>query len=153
MANIKSQKKRVKTNAKAQGRNKAVRSSLKTAMKRVHTAVAEGDKTAATEQLRAAGRALDKAVSKGVVHKNQAANRKSGIARLVKDMETAKPAPKKSKTVPKAEVVEETPAKKAPAKKAAAKKPAAKKAAEKPPAAKATAKKKAPAKKKADAEE
>ena len=83
MANIKSQKKRVLTNAKAQLRNKSVRSEVKTAIKKVHETVAAGDKAAATEKLQAANRALDKAASKGVVHKNQAANRKSGIAKLV----------------------------------------------------------------------
>lgn len=87
MANIKSQKKRVLTNAKAQARNKSVRSEVKTAIKRVHEAVAAGDKAAAAEKLTAAGRALDKAASKGVIHKNQAANRKSGIAKLVDGLE------------------------------------------------------------------
>jgi small subunit ribosomal protein S20 len=83
LANIKSQKKRILTNLKAQARNKSVRSEVKTAIKKVHEAVAAGDKAAATETLQAANRALDKAASKGVVHKNQAANRKSGIAKLV----------------------------------------------------------------------
>jgi small subunit ribosomal protein S20 len=88
LANIKSQKKRVLTNLKAQERNKSVRSAVKTAVKKVHEAVASGDKAAATEQLVAAGRALDKATSKGVVHKNQAANRKSGLAKLVDTIES-----------------------------------------------------------------
>ena len=83
MANIKSQKKRILTNLKAQARNKSVRSDVKTAIKKVHEAVTAGDKAAATEKLQAANSALDKAASKGVVHKNQAANRKSGIAKLV----------------------------------------------------------------------
>lgn len=87
MANIKSQKKRILTNAKAQSRNKSVRSEVKTAIKKVQDAVAAGDKAAATEKLQAANRALDKAASKGVVHKNQAANRKSGIAKLVDGVE------------------------------------------------------------------
>jgi small subunit ribosomal protein S20 len=87
LANIKSQKKRVLTNAKAQARNKAVRSSVKTAVRRVHESVAAGDKAAATERMQAANRALDKAASKGVIHKNQAANRKSGIAKVVGGME------------------------------------------------------------------
>jgi small subunit ribosomal protein S20 len=60
-------------------RNKAVRSGLKTAIKKVDAAVAAGDKTAALEAARAANRALDKAASKGVIHPNQAANRKSGV--------------------------------------------------------------------------
>lgn len=79
MANIKSQKKRVGTNAKAQVRNKAVRSSLKTAVKRVEKAVESGDKAVAAEQAAAACKELDIAASKGVIHKNQAANRKSGV--------------------------------------------------------------------------
>ena len=76
MANIKSQKKRILTNAKAHERNKAVRSELKTAIKKVDEAVAAGDKDAAQKAAEAAGRTLDKAASKGVIHKNQAANRK-----------------------------------------------------------------------------
>jgi small subunit ribosomal protein S20 len=87
LANIKSQKKRVLTNLKAQERNRSVRSAVKTAVKKVHEAVAAGDKAAAAEKLSAAGRALDKAVSKGVIHKNQAANRKSGLAKLVDNVE------------------------------------------------------------------
>lgn len=79
MANIKSQKKRIRTNEKARIRNKAVRSSLKTAIKRVDIAVAAGDREAALEAARTASRALDKAASKGVIHPNQAANRKSGV--------------------------------------------------------------------------
>lgn len=86
MANIKSQKKRILTNAKAQERNKAVRSSLKTLIKQVNESVAAGDKAVAIERLAVATRALDKAASKGVVHKNQAANRKSGIADAVAKM-------------------------------------------------------------------
>ncbi len=83
MANIKSQIKRIKTNAKAQERNKAYRSELKTYVRKVRTAVAAGDAEASTKALREASRKLDKAVSKGVIHKNQAANRKSGLAKLV----------------------------------------------------------------------
>ena len=78
MANIKSQKKRIKTNEKARQRNVAVKSALKTVVRRVRTAVDSGDAAAAT-----AGKALDKAASKGVIHKNQAANRKSGLAKQV----------------------------------------------------------------------
>lgn len=86
MANIKSQKKRILTNEKARIRNKAVRSGLKTAVKRVDAAVAAGDKAAALEVANAANRALDKAASKGVIHPNQAANRKSGIMGKVNGM-------------------------------------------------------------------
>ena len=81
MANIKSQKKRVLTNAKAHERNKAVKSAVKTAMKKVDAAVASGDKDAAAEAAQSAARLLDKAASKGVIHKNQAANRKSGLVK------------------------------------------------------------------------
>lgn len=83
MANIKSQIKRNKTNEKARVRNKAYRSELKTYVRKVRAAVAEGDEKGAQSALRAASRKLDKAVSKGVIHKNQAANRKSGMAKLV----------------------------------------------------------------------
>ena len=79
MANIKSQKKRVITNEKAHQRNKAVRSELKTAIKKVHTAVEAGDAAEAKTAALEASRLLDKAASKGVIHKSQAANRKSGI--------------------------------------------------------------------------
>ncbi len=83
MANIKSQIKRNRTNEKARERNRKVRSELKTYIRKVRTAVANGDADAANEALKAASRKLDKAVSKGVVHKNNAANRKSGLAALV----------------------------------------------------------------------
>ena len=87
MANIKSQKKRILTNAKAADRNKSVRSSVKTAVKKVNDAVTAGDKAAATASLKAANRELDRAASKGVIHKNQAANRKSGLAVAVAKVE------------------------------------------------------------------
>lgn len=83
MANIKSQKKRILTNEKARLRNVAVRSEVKTVIRNVNEAVAAGDKEKATEALRLAGKKLDKAVSKGVLHKNNAANRKSAIAKKV----------------------------------------------------------------------
>ncbi|MEO3788860.1 30S ribosomal protein S20 [Nonomuraea sp. B10E15] len=81
MANIKSQIKRNKQNEKARLRNKAVKSSLKTAVRRFREAAEQGDVQQAVALQRAAARQLDKAVSKGVIHKNQAANRKSAIAR------------------------------------------------------------------------
>ncbi|MFE5792504.1 30S ribosomal protein S20 [Streptomyces sp. NPDC056503] len=80
MANIKSQIKRNKTNEKARLRNKAVKSSLKTAIRKAREAVAAGDLEKATVAARAASRQLDKAVSKGVIHKNAAANKKSALA-------------------------------------------------------------------------
>ena len=81
MANIKSQLKRIKTNEKARLRNKAVKSELKTAIRRTREAVATGDVEKATEAARLASKKLDKAVSKGVIHKNQAANKKSSMAK------------------------------------------------------------------------
>lgn len=80
MANIKSQLKRIRTNEKARLRNKSVKSSLKTAVRRFREAVEAGDKDKALTELQVASRKLDKAVSKGVIHANQAANRKSGMA-------------------------------------------------------------------------
>ena len=81
MANIKSQKKRNLTNAKRAERNKAVKSELRTAVRRTRDAVASGDKAAAEKALGTATKKLDKAVSKGVIHANQAANRKSALAK------------------------------------------------------------------------
>jgi small subunit ribosomal protein S20 len=81
VANIKSQLKRIKTNEKARQRNKAVKSSLKTAIRKFRTAAASRDTERATAALRHASRALDKAASKGVIHKNTAANKKSSMAR------------------------------------------------------------------------
>lgn len=83
MANIKSQIKRNRTNEKARLRNKAVKSELKTYVRRVREAIASGDKNAASAALTVASRKLDKAASKGVIHKNQAANRKSSLAKQV----------------------------------------------------------------------
>ena len=81
MANIKSQIKRNKQNEKAHERNKAVKTNLKTAVRKFREAAEAGDKDAAVLAGREASRKLDKAVSKGVIHKNQAANRKSAIAK------------------------------------------------------------------------
>ena len=83
VANIKSQIKRIGTNKKAEERNKALKSELKTAIRATHKAVAAGDKATAATSLTLAAKKLDKAVSKGVIHKNQAANRKSAIAKQV----------------------------------------------------------------------
>ena len=83
MANIKSQIKRIRTNEAARLRNKSVKSALKTAVRRVRTAVDAGDKATAQSELVTASRSLDKAASKGVIHANQAANRKSALAHQV----------------------------------------------------------------------
>ena len=80
MANIKSQIKRNRTNEKARLRNKSVKSSLKTAVRKFRTAADSGDAEAATSALQTASRQLDKAVSAGVIHRNQAANKKSAMA-------------------------------------------------------------------------
>lgn len=80
MANIKSQIKRNRTNEKARERNKAVKSSLKTAVRKFRNAADAGASDVA-ELAKEASRELDKAVSKGVIHKNQAANRKASIAK------------------------------------------------------------------------
>ncbi len=81
MANIKSQLKRIKTNAKATERNKAVKSELRTWIRKFKTAAESGDATATAAALKVASTKLDKAVSKGVIHKNNAANKKSAMAK------------------------------------------------------------------------
>ncbi|WP_430868882.1 30S ribosomal protein S20 [Demequina aurantiaca] len=83
MANIKSKIKRIGTNEKARARNVAVKSQLKTHIRKVRTAIAAGDKAAAQTALLTATTKLDKAASKGVIHENQAANRKSALAKQV----------------------------------------------------------------------
>ena len=83
MANIKSQIKRNRQNEKARLRNKSVKSSLKTVIRKLNEASEAGNTETATALLRDASRQLDKAASKGVIHKNQAANRKSAIAKRV----------------------------------------------------------------------
>jgi small subunit ribosomal protein S20 len=80
VANIKSQLKRIKTNEKARLRNKSVKSSLKTAVRRFREAADAGDREQAQAALQYASRELDKAASKGVIHANQAANKKSAMA-------------------------------------------------------------------------
>ncbi len=83
MANIKSQKKRILTNERRRVRNKSVKSSLHTAIRAFRTAAAEGDKDKAGELLVATSRKLDQAATKGVIHKNQAANKKSALAQTL----------------------------------------------------------------------
>jgi small subunit ribosomal protein S20 len=82
VANIKSQIKRIKQNNAANERNKAIKSAVKTAVRKAREAAQAGDAAATTALVTDAHRALDKAVSKGVIHKNQAANRKSGLSKL-----------------------------------------------------------------------
>lgn len=81
MANIKSQIKRNRQNQKRAERNKSVRTSLKTATKKVRAAVAVGDAEVAQARAREAARALDKAASKGIVHRRTVARRKSRLAK------------------------------------------------------------------------
>jgi small subunit ribosomal protein S20 len=83
VANIKSQIKRIRTNDAARVRNKSVRSALKTAVRSFREAADSGDRESAEIKLVAASRALDKAASKGVIHANQAANKKSAMAKRV----------------------------------------------------------------------
>jgi small subunit ribosomal protein S20 len=92
VANIKSQIKRIKTNEKARLRNKSVKSSLKTAIRKFREAADAGDVETATTLMRDANKALDKAASKGVIHANQAANRKSAIAKRTASLSGAKKA-------------------------------------------------------------
>jgi ribosomal protein S20 len=80
VANIKSQMKRIKTNEKARQRNKAIKSALRTQVRRFREAADAGETEKAVEYARTACRSLDKAVTKGVIHANNAANRKSAIA-------------------------------------------------------------------------
>jgi small subunit ribosomal protein S20 len=89
VANIKSQIKRNKQNEKAHQRNKAVKSELRTHVRKFREAVESGDVAAAATALQVASRKLDKAVSKGVIHKNQAANRKSAIAKKLSELAAA----------------------------------------------------------------
>jgi small subunit ribosomal protein S20 len=81
VANIKSQIKRNRTNERRRLRNKDVKSELKTAVRRFREAADGGDTATAQSALRTASRLLDKAASKGIIHKNQAANRKSAMAK------------------------------------------------------------------------
>ncbi len=86
MANIKSQQKRNITNERRRLRNKSVKSSLHTAIRAFRSAAAEGDKDKASELLVSTSRKLDKAASKGVIHKNQAANKKSALAQALQKL-------------------------------------------------------------------
>lgn len=86
MANIKSQIKRNRTNEKARMRNKSVKSSLKTAVRHFREAADTDDQDRAQAAFSIASRQLDKAVSKGVIHRNQAANKKSAMAQRVNSL-------------------------------------------------------------------
>jgi small subunit ribosomal protein S20 len=86
VANIKSQIKRIGTNEAARLRNKSVKSSLKTAVRQFRDVAEAGDREATQSALVSASRQLDKAVSKGVIHKNQAANKKSAMAQRANEV-------------------------------------------------------------------
>jgi small subunit ribosomal protein S20 len=86
VANIKSQIKRNKTNQKAQERNRAVKSEVRTAVRSARDAIKAGDKDKAAEAAKVASRKLDKAAQKGVIHKNQAANRKSALTKQAQSL-------------------------------------------------------------------
>lgn len=116
MANIKSQKKRIITNEKARMRNRAVKSELKTGTRRVKDAVAAGNGAEAYAAALAVCRLMDKAVTKGVIKKNQAANRKSGIMKLANTVVTD--ADRKAYVKPEPKKQEKTGSKKAAAKEA-----------------------------------
>jgi small subunit ribosomal protein S20 len=79
VANIKSQEKRNRTNERRRLRNQSVKSSVRTAIRAFREAAEAGDKEKATDLMLKASRKLDKAAGKGVIHKNQAANRKSAL--------------------------------------------------------------------------
>lgn len=143
MANTKSSKKDLRRSAKKTIRNKAVRSALKTYIKKVRTTVTQENPEQASVALIDAVSALDKAVQRGIIHKNQAARRKSRIAKKAAALLKAGPVAPKEKVEAKATPAKkaaEKPAEKAPAKAAA--KPA-KEATAKAPAAKKPAAKKA----------
>lgn len=86
MANIKSAKKRILVNQANADRNKAIKSGVKTAVKKVNTAIEANDKAAAAEALLAATAAIDKATTKGVYHKNTASRKVSRLAQSVNKM-------------------------------------------------------------------
>ena len=86
MANIKSAKKRILTSAKRAERNKSIKSSVKTAVKKVHAAIEAGDLNAAKSMLIAAESSLCKAAAKGVMHKNNASRKVSRLSKAVSDM-------------------------------------------------------------------
>lgn len=86
LANIKSAKKRILVNRTKADRNKALRSGVKTAMKKVFAAIESGDKTVAQKELTAATKTIEMAASKGVYHKNNAARKVSRISKAVNKM-------------------------------------------------------------------
>ena len=86
MANIKSAKKRILVNRTKAERNKAIKSGVKTAVKKVNAAIEANDKAAAAKALVAATATIDKAATKGVYHKNTASRKVSRLAQAVNKM-------------------------------------------------------------------
>ncbi|MBO5166805.1 MAG: 30S ribosomal protein S20 [Lachnospiraceae bacterium] len=86
MANIKSAKKRILVTQTKTERNKAIKSGVKTAIKKVYAAIESGDKAAATAALTAATSEIDMATTKGVYHKNNASRKVSRLAVAVNKM-------------------------------------------------------------------
>jgi small subunit ribosomal protein S20 len=86
MPNIKQQMKRMRKSEEQRQRNRAVKSALKTQMKKFNTAMEAGEKPTAAEEFARASRELDKAASKGVIHRNKAANKKSRMSRSLNSM-------------------------------------------------------------------
>ena len=86
LANIKSAKKRILVNRTKADRNKAIKSSVKTAIKKVYAAIEAGDKAVATSELTAAIKTIEMAATKGVYHKNNAARKVSRITKAVNEM-------------------------------------------------------------------
>ena len=87
MPNIKSAKKRVKTNAKKEIRNNDITSSMRTAIKKVEKEAKHGSKESVAEKLNVATKKIDKACSSGLIHKNKAAREKSILTKLKNNME------------------------------------------------------------------
>jgi small subunit ribosomal protein S20 len=83
VANIKSQIKRIRQNEKRRARNKGIRTALRSSTKKVRTSAESGNAEVASSELRATARQIDKAVSRGALHKRTAARRKSRLARTV----------------------------------------------------------------------
>lgn len=90
MANIKSQIKRNRTNEKRRLRNQSVKSELKTLVRKARELIEEGDEYAAEKAVQVASRKLDKAASKGVIHRNQASQRKSKLSHRLNKMTAEK---------------------------------------------------------------
>jgi small subunit ribosomal protein S20 len=102
VANIKQQKKRIGQDAKRRAANAMFKSSLKTAIKRVESAVEAGNKEGALNELSGAFKKLDKALAKGILHKNNVARQKSYLQKLVNDSVAGKEVVSKGKPKPKA---------------------------------------------------